>query len=206
MVPKGFSKSHASMTQEKRSSPPRLNLGDILLTLCRHISEVGSGNLHQAEFNADYLVAFSTPSVNSERPLKRPSLKTSEIGISQPKIKTLTELLSLPDGKTREGDQSWALHFSAGNSQRKAANYLLNHSRLWGCAHHLQGNRQILLWNGSSRSARLTCRITISFHSSQNKSGSKLSFFIPSSYYSTRNSCFCSSSLLVSVKRQCNWK
>ena len=28
-----------------------------------------------------YLAAFSTPSANSERLLKRPSLKTSEIGI-----------------------------------------------------------------------------------------------------------------------------
>lgn len=157
------------MTQEKRSSNPVLTQEIFQLTICRHISVVGSGKLHQSEFDVDYLVAFSTSSVNSERLLKRPSLKTSEIGISQPKIKTLSRL-SLPDGKIRVGEQSRALHFSTDNNQRKAANYLLNHSRLRGCAHRLQGNRQILLWKGSSPSARLTCRITVSFHSGQNKS------------------------------------
>ena len=98
MVPKGFSKSHVSMTQEKSSC---LYLEDIL-AYCRYIREIGSGNRHQSRsLMYRYLVAFSTPSANSERLLKRPSLKTSEIGISQPKIKTLIGALSLADGKTR---------------------------------------------------------------------------------------------------------
>lgn len=50
MILTGFSKSHVSMTQEK--IPLCLYLGDVLTTICRHISETGSGNLHQSqEFN-----------------------------------------------------------------------------------------------------------------------------------------------------------
>lgn len=92
-----------------------------------------------------YRVAFSTASANSERLLKRPSLKTSEIGISQPKIKTLIGLLSLPDGKIRVRERSRVLHFSVNKSYRKAANYLLDRSWLWGSAYDLQRNKQILL-------------------------------------------------------------
>jgi len=69
---------------------------------------------------------------------KTPTLKTSKIQLSHPKIKTVTGPLSLSDGKPNEG-KIWPLHFTVGNRYRKAANYLLNHSWLWGSAYYLLG-------------------------------------------------------------------